>query len=176
MIKSKRINQFYKEERQLLPPHGRSSMTEHFNIRCKLQLGIMPLWGVAAYYIRTCLSLRSEMAKMWECLTGLWTTDTSTALRPGRNPSPRDPSSHFASSRERERGWNLQQTEHFRNTFVLLLGEPITCQFENLCLDKCILIEQIISLWVRNTQTYLCYTYIIYLRVLTASVKSESFK
>ena len=97
------------------------------------------------------------MAKMWECLTRLWTTDTSTALRPGRDPSPRDPSSHFASSRERERGWNLQQTEHFRSTFVLLLGEPITCQFENLCLDKCILIEQIISLWVRNTQTYLCY-------------------
>lgn len=97
------------------------------------------------------------MAKMWECLTRLWTTDTSTALWSGRDPSPSGPSSRCVSSSERERGWNLQQTEHFRNTFVLLLGELITCQFENLCLNKCILIEQIISLWVRYTQTYLCY-------------------
>lgn len=37
------------------------------------------------------------------------------------------------------------------------MGELITRQSENLCLDKCILIEQIISLWVRNMQTYLCY-------------------
>lgn len=91
-------------------------------------------------------------------LSWLWTTDTTITLQPGQD-SGWSFQSDCASSSEREKGWNLQQrmTEHFRNNFVLLLGDLITCQFANICLDKHILIEQIISSWVRNTQTYLCY-------------------